>query len=59
MKNKLKDKLPALLLVLLMLVLAMTGCTFKIKNEMIPHSAIEHSHDGDAIPPAVFESFEK
>ena len=59
MKNKLKDKLTALLLVLLMLVLAMTGFTFKIKNDMIPHSAIEHSHDGDAIPPAVFDSVEK
>lgn len=54
MKNKLKDKLPALLLILLMLVLAMTGCTFKV-----PHSVIEHSHDADAIPPAVFESIEK
>ena len=59
MKNKLKDKLPVLLLILLMLVLAMTGCTFKIKNEMLPHSVIEHSHDGDAIPPAIFESIEK
>ena len=59
MKNKLKDKLPALLLVLLMLVLAITGCTFKIKNEMIPHSAIEHSHDVDAIQHAIFESLEK
>lgn len=50
----LKDKLPVLILVALMLLLAATGCTFKIENEF-EMKGIPITEDVSTIPPAIYE----